>query len=164
MFIPASAMSQRTRMNEVRRPRAGRLATISRKATWPSPGNPVAAGIAGADKDSARLAHDPYHIRLSEYVKREVRPGPDAAPWQTGADCVDPLQERENAVLASLRCGNPTALAGMKPGETVVDLGICRAEDAASFVKHQGHEIDAFGLHIDGKPAGTFIRARKPLS
>jgi len=52
----------------------------------------------------------------------------------------------------------------MKPGETVVDLGICRAEDAASFVKHRGHEIDAFGPHIDGKPAGTFIRARKPLS
>jgi hypothetical protein len=27
------------------------------------------------------------------------------------------------AVLASLGCGNPTALAELKPGETVLDLG-----------------------------------------
>src|SRR5579872_3087225 len=29
----------------------------------------------------------------------------------------------EAAVLASLGCGNPTALAELKPGETVLDLG-----------------------------------------
>src|SRR5205823_6543024 len=29
----------------------------------------------------------------------------------------------ETAVLASLGCGNPTALAELKPGETVLDLG-----------------------------------------
>ena len=29
----------------------------------------------------------------------------------------------EKAVLASLGCGNPTALAELKPGETVLDLG-----------------------------------------
>ena len=29
----------------------------------------------------------------------------------------------ENAVLASLGCGNPTALAELAPGETVLDLG-----------------------------------------
>src|SRR5258708_22580780 len=29
----------------------------------------------------------------------------------------------EGAVLASLGCGNPTALAELKPGETVLDLG-----------------------------------------
>src|SRR5215831_9471786 len=29
----------------------------------------------------------------------------------------------EKAILASLGCGNPTALAELKPGETVLDLG-----------------------------------------
>jgi hypothetical protein len=29
----------------------------------------------------------------------------------------------EEAVLASLGCGNPTALAQLNPGETVLDLG-----------------------------------------
>ena len=29
----------------------------------------------------------------------------------------------EEAVLASLGCGNPTALASLNPGETVLDLG-----------------------------------------
>ena len=29
----------------------------------------------------------------------------------------------EEALLASLGCGNPTALAGLNPGETVLDLG-----------------------------------------
>ena len=29
----------------------------------------------------------------------------------------------EEALLASLGCGNPTALAELKPGETVLDLG-----------------------------------------
>src|SRR5450631_1585218 len=29
----------------------------------------------------------------------------------------------EKALLASLGCGNPTALAELKPGETVLDLG-----------------------------------------
>ena len=29
----------------------------------------------------------------------------------------------EEAVLASLGCGNPTALAALNPGETVLDLG-----------------------------------------
>src|SRR5579872_7438069 len=42
------------------------------------------------------------------------------------SDLYDQLQKDqlpETAVLASLGCGNPTALAELKPGETVLDLG-----------------------------------------
>lgn len=42
------------------------------------------------------------------------------------ADLYDSLQKQElpdTAVLASLGCGNPTALAELKPGEIVLDLG-----------------------------------------
>src|SRR5690349_16573980 len=42
------------------------------------------------------------------------------------SDLYDQLQKDElpeAAVLASLGCGNPTALAELKPGEVVLDLG-----------------------------------------
>jgi arsenite methyltransferase len=42
------------------------------------------------------------------------------------SDLYDQLQKDElpaSAVLASLGCGNPTALAELKPGEVVLDLG-----------------------------------------
>src|ERR1035441_5064874 len=38
-------------------------------------------------------------------------------------DVSEKSQLPEAAVLASLGCGNPTALAELKPGETVLDLG-----------------------------------------
>jgi hypothetical protein len=38
-------------------------------------------------------------------------------------DSGDTSQVPEDAVLASLGCGNPTALANLEPGETVLDLG-----------------------------------------
>src|SRR6185503_6760207 len=38
-------------------------------------------------------------------------------------DAADEGQVPELALKASLGCGNPTALAQLKPGETVLDLG-----------------------------------------
>src|SRR5207247_10968897 len=60
------------------------------------------------------------------------RPCCGAAPSTSG--CGDPITSNlydeaqrgdvpETAVLASLGCGNPTALAKLNPGEIVLDLG-----------------------------------------
>src|SRR3954468_4535079 len=38
-------------------------------------------------------------------------------------DALETAAVPEQAVLASLGCGNPTALAQLHPGETVLDLG-----------------------------------------
>ena len=49
-----------------------------------------------------------------------------SGPDPITSDLYDQLQKNElpeTAVLASLGCGNPTALAELKPGETVLDLG-----------------------------------------
>jgi SAM-dependent methyltransferase len=52
------------------------------------------------------------------------------------------------AVLASLGCGNPTALAELKPGETVLDLGSGGGIDVLLAAKRVGPTGFAYGLDM----------------
>lgn len=52
------------------------------------------------------------------------------------------------AVLASLGCGNPTALADLKPGETVLDLGSGGGIDVLLSAKRVGLSGKAYGLDM----------------
>ena len=52
------------------------------------------------------------------------------------------------AVLASLGCGNPTALAKLKPGETVLDLGSGGGIDVLLSAKRVGPTGKAYGLDM----------------
>ena len=54
----------------------------------------------------------------------------------------------ETAVLASLGCGNPTALAELKPGETVLDLGSGGGIDVLLSAKRVGPKGKAYGLDM----------------
>ena len=54
----------------------------------------------------------------------------------------------EEAVLASLGCGNPTALAQLNPGEVVLDLGSGGGIDVLLSAKHVGPTGKAFGLDM----------------
>ena len=54
----------------------------------------------------------------------------------------------EKAVLASLGCGNPTALAELVPGETVLDLGSGGGIDVLLSAKRVGPEGKAYGLDM----------------
>jgi len=86
---------------------------------------------------------------------------PAAAPAaeQSGYDsgCGDPItsnlydalqahQIPEEALLASLGCGNPTALAELKPGETVLDLGSGGGIDVLLSARRVGPTGKAHGL------------------
>jgi arsenite methyltransferase len=73
--------------------------------------------------------------------------------------CCDPItsnlydadqtgQLPEAAVLASLGCGNPTALAALKPGDTVLDLGSGGGIDVLLSAKRVGPTGRAFGLDM----------------
>ena len=73
--------------------------------------------------------------------------------------CCDPItsnlygteqtgQLPETAVLASLGCGNPTALAELKLGETVLDLGSGGGIDVLLSAKRVGPTGKAFGLNM----------------
>ncbi|KPK65197.1 MAG: arsenite S-adenosylmethyltransferase [Gemmatimonas sp. SG8_38_2] len=54
----------------------------------------------------------------------------------------------EAAVLASLGCGNPTALAELKPGETVLDLGSGGGIDVLLSARRVGETGKAYGVDM----------------
>ncbi len=54
----------------------------------------------------------------------------------------------EDAMLASLGCGNPTALAQLKPGETVLDLGSGGGIDVLLSAQRVGPNGKAYGLDM----------------
>ena len=79
----------------------------------------------------------------------------------SGADlsCCDPITKDlydpseiaevpEKAVAASLGCGNPTALAQLRPGETVLDLGSGGGIDVLLSAKRVGPAGKAYGLDM----------------
>ena len=80
-----------------------------------------------------------------------------AAPGVAG--CADPItsnlydsgqasQIPREAVLASLGCGNPTALAAINAGETVLDLGSGGGIDVLLSAKRVGPTGKAYGLDM----------------
>jgi len=54
----------------------------------------------------------------------------------------------DTAVLASLGCGNPTALAQLKQGEVVLDLGSGGGIDVLLSAKRVGPSGKAYGLDM----------------
>jgi arsenite methyltransferase len=79
-----------------------------------------------------------------------------AAP---AVDCCDPItadlyeagqasEVPEAAMKASLGCGNPTALAELKPGETVLDLGSGGGIDVLLSARRVGPSGKAYGLDM----------------
>lgn len=92
-------------------------------------------------------------------VARKVRESGDAACCNPAFSCCDPIttnlyNEAEksglpaNAVLASLGCGNPTALIELKLGETVLDLGSGGGIDVLLSAKRVGPTGKAYGLDM----------------
>ncbi len=90
---------------------------------------------------------------------RQVRQSGDAACCSPAFTCCDPIttnlyNEAEksglpaNAVLASLGCGNPTALIELKPGETVLDLGSGGGIDVLLSARRVGPAGKAYGLDM----------------
>jgi SAM-dependent methyltransferase len=105
-------------------------------------------------------------VELKEAVKekygaaaRRVSDGSKAAGCcGTGSGC-DPITSDlydasqigtlpVEAVIASLGCGNPTALAELKPGETVLDLGSGGGIDVLLSARRVGPAGKAYGLDM----------------
>ena len=92
-------------------------------------------------------------------IARSVTESQSAACCDPAMRCCDPItkdlynsQEKdvlpENAVLASLGCGNPTALIDLREGETVLDLGSGGGIDVLLSAKRVGPTGKAYGLDM----------------
>jgi SAM-dependent methyltransferase len=96
---------------------------------------------------------------------RAVTEGPGECGCGSGSCCSDPGAEAEvfggglydaeqrgalpeAAVLASLGCGNPTALADLREGETVLDLGSGGGIDVILSAKRVGPTGTAYGVDM----------------
>ncbi len=90
---------------------------------------------------------------------RHVKDSSSVACCDPGLRCCDPIttnlyNEAEksglpaSAVLASLGCGNPTALIELKQGETVLDLGSGGGIDVLLSAKRVGPAGKAYGLDM----------------
>jgi arsenite methyltransferase len=99
-------------------------------------------------------------------IKEAVRQKYSQAALRAGSCCGNPASEcaspitsnlysdqetgqlPEAAVLASLGCGNPTALAELKAGETVLDLGSGGGIDVLLSARRVGPSGKAYGLDM----------------
>jgi arsenite methyltransferase len=66
----------------------------------------------------------------------------------------------EAAVLASLGCGNPTAIADLRPGETVLDLGSGGGIDVLLSARRVGPSGRVYGLDMTDEMLALAIRNR----
>jgi SAM-dependent methyltransferase len=92
-------------------------------------------------------------------IARSITESQAAACCDPAMRCCDPITKDlydtvekdalpENAVLASLGCGNPTALIELKAGETVLDLGSGGGIDVLLSAKRVGPTGKAYGLDM----------------
>src|SRR6266850_347726 len=104
---------------------------------------------------------DIKHEVQQRYAKsaRSVLEGQAGGCGTLGACGCDPVSDNlydasqiagipEGAILASLGCGNPTALAELKPGEVVLDLGSGGGIDVLLSAKRVGQTGKAYGLDM----------------
>ena len=85
-------------------------------------------GAAGSCCSTGRRSCDPITTDLYSAVEKGMLP--------------------ENAVLASLGCGNPTALIELRAGETVLDLGSGGGIDVLLSARRVGPAGKAYGLDM----------------
>jgi arsenite methyltransferase len=92
-------------------------------------------------------------------IARSVTQAGATACCDPAMRCCDPITKNlyadsekgvlpENAVLASLGCGNPTALIDLHPGETVLDLGSGGGIDVLLSARRVGPTGKAYGLDM----------------
>jgi len=109
--------------------------------------------MVSADRDEIRAAVAARYAGLARAVQagHTVTDGdPDVGP--DGGGCApgypDTADLPEAAVRASLGCGNPVAVADLRPGETVLDLGSGGGIDVLLSGRRVGPEGKAYGLDI----------------
>src|SRR6202011_1955771 len=110
-------------------------------------------------KEGVRDIKEVVKQKYGEAALRVKSGGSSCCGASSGSGCGDPItsnlygefeatQIPEQALLASLGCGNPTALAKLNPGEIVLDLGSGGGIDVLLSAKRVGPTGKAYGLDM----------------
>ena len=102
---------------------------------------------------------DEVQRKYGSAARAVAESGSLAACCDPGLRCCDPITTNlysaddkglipEKAVLASLGCGNPTALIELKPGQVVLDLGSGGGIDVLLSARRVGPTGKAYGLDM----------------
>ena len=107
------------------------------------------------DREQTRTAVTARYSALARAARAgqqitDCHPGPFAAGCFGAAGYGDPGELPEDALRASLGCGNPVAVAELRPGETVLDLGSGGGIDVLLSARRVAPGGKAYGL--DGSP------------
>src|SRR3974390_592499 len=108
---------------------------------------------------SSAAVKDEVRQKYREAARAVAQTGSVQACCDPGLRCCDPITTNlytdgekalipEQAVLASLGCGNPTALIELKAGEVVLDLGSGGGIDVLLSAQRAGPAGKAFGLDM----------------
>jgi arsenite methyltransferase len=109
--------------------------------------------------DTARQVKEEVKEKYGSAARAIAQDGSVAACCDPALRCCDPITANlysadekgllpEKAVLASLGCGNPTALIELKPGEVVLDLGSGGGIDVLLSARRVGPTGKAYGLDM----------------
>jgi SAM-dependent methyltransferase len=109
--------------------------------------------------ESATKVRDEVKEKYGSAARSVAQAGNLAASCDPALRCCDPITTNlysadekglipEKAVLASLGCGNPTALIQLKPGETILDLGSGGGIDVLLSAQRVGPTGKAYGLDM----------------
>lgn len=101
-------------------------------------------------RDEVRARYAAHALRVVEEPKSGCCGSGESSDPIT-RDLYDEMQEGEvppAALAASLGCGNPTALAELRPGETVLDLGSGGGIDVLLSAKRVGSSGFVYGLDM----------------
>jgi len=109
-----------------------------------------------ADQDIKAVVKDKYGKAALRVTSGEGSACCGSTPSRGEADpitsniygCAETAELPAEAVAASLGCGNPTALAQLRPGETVLDLGSGGGIDVLLSARRVGPTGKAYGLDM----------------
>ncbi|HYY19743.1 MAG TPA: methyltransferase domain-containing protein [Streptosporangiaceae bacterium] len=106
--------------------------------------------MVSADRDEIRAAVAARYAGLARAAQagQPVTDGDQGGPADCATIYPDAGDLPEGAVRASLGCGNPVAVADLRPGETVLDLGSGGGIDVLLSARRVGPGGKAYGLDM----------------
>jgi SAM-dependent methyltransferase len=118
------------------------------------------------------LLRETVRQRYAQRALQVITAEPAEGSCCSGSSCGDPITSQlysldeaqvvpEEALKASLGCGNPTALASLEPGETVLDLGSGGGIDVLLSARRVGPSGFVYGLDMTDEMLALAERNRQ---